>query len=206
MYWGKGLIVGTVVFVLGLTLAGPAKASPTPQSGVCPILGTLTDSTCNVQIIAGPGGTFTTIQGNNSSPYDGIEDTMVGVVNNSGNPLLQLALAGSSGGYPLFGFDGDGLQTYGGAGGAPDNTGYGGQTSLGQNTWFVNISLDQTSGTAVFGNSGIPDGGWAYFSLEGPPSLDISPHTSVPEPSVLGMFGLGALLIGLFAGLRRRVR
>jgi hypothetical protein len=27
---------------------------------------------------------------------------------------------------------------------------------------------------------------------------------SVPEPAVLGMFGLGALLIGLFAGLRRR--
>lgn len=27
---------------------------------------------------------------------------------------------------------------------------------------------------------------------------------SVPEPSVLGMFGLGALLIGMFAGLRRR--
>lgn len=28
---------------------------------------------------------------------------------------------------------------------------------------------------------------------------------SVPEPAELGMFGLGALLIGLFAGLRRRI-
>jgi len=28
--------------------------------------------------------------------------------------------------------------------------------------------------------------------------------TNVPEPSALGMFGLGALLIGLFAGLRQR--
>ena len=28
--------------------------------------------------------------------------------------------------------------------------------------------------------------------------------TAVPEPAALGMFGLGALLIGLFAGLRRR--
>lgn len=28
--------------------------------------------------------------------------------------------------------------------------------------------------------------------------------TSVPEPAVLGMFGLGVLLIGLFMGLRRR--
>lgn len=30
--------------------------------------------------------------------------------------------------------------------------------------------------------------------------------TNVPEPSVLGMFGLGTLLIGLFVGLRRRSR
>jgi hypothetical protein len=30
------------------------------------------------------------------------------------------------------------------------------------------------------------------------------PPTNVPEPSVLGMFGLGALMIGLFAGRRRR--
>lgn len=29
-------------------------------------------------------------------------------------------------------------------------------------------------------------------------------YNSVPEPAVLGMFGLGALLIGLFADLRRR--
>lgn len=29
-------------------------------------------------------------------------------------------------------------------------------------------------------------------------------YTAVPEPAVLGMFGLGGLLIGLFAGLRRR--
>lgn len=29
--------------------------------------------------------------------------------------------------------------------------------------------------------------------------------TAVPEPAALGMFGLGALLIGLFAGLRRRM-
>lgn len=30
------------------------------------------------------------------------------------------------------------------------------------------------------------------------------PPTNVPEPAVLGMFGLGTLLIGLFASLRRR--
>lgn len=30
------------------------------------------------------------------------------------------------------------------------------------------------------------------------------PINGVPEPAALGMFGLGALLIGLFTGLRRR--
>jgi hypothetical protein len=34
---------------------------------------------------------------------------------------------------------------------------------------------------------------------------DITPaQVSVPEPAALGMFGAGALLLGLFAGLRRR--
>lgn len=41
----------------------------------------------------------------------------------------------------------------------------------------------------------------AYDSI----SFDLNPaSTSVPEPAALGMFGLGALLIGLAAGLRRR--
>jgi hypothetical protein len=31
-----------------------------------------------------------------------------------------------------------------------------------------------------------------------------TPVNGVPEPAALGMFGLGALLVGLFAGLRRR--
>lgn len=31
------------------------------------------------------------------------------------------------------------------------------------------------------------------------------PNIPVPEPSVLGMFGLGTLMVGLFAGLRRRL-
>ncbi|MGH8283159.1 MAG: PEP-CTERM sorting domain-containing protein [Gammaproteobacteria bacterium] len=34
----------------------------------------------------------------------------------------------------------------------------------------------------------------------------LSYTVSVPEPAELGMFGLGVLLIGLFAGLRRRMR
>lgn len=43
------------------------------------------------------------------------------------------------------------------------------------------------------GESG--DSGWI---------VGVDPPANVPEPSVLGMFGLGSLLIGLFVGLRRR--
>jgi hypothetical protein len=32
-----------------------------------------------------------------------------------------------------------------------------------------------------------------------------TPSVSVPEPAALGLFGLGALLLGLFAGARRRL-
>lgn len=201
------LILLAGALLAGFGLVGTAQAGPSPQSGVCPAIGTLAPSTttCNVQIFAGPGGTFTTIGPNLGNPYDGIEDTLVGIINNSGQTLLSLSFTGNTS-PPLFGFDGDGSQAYGAAGGAPDTTGYGGQTSLGENTWFGNISLDLQSGTAFFGTSGIPDGGWAYFSLEGAPSLSINPHPSVPEPGILAMFGLGVLLIGLFAGLRRRMR
>lgn len=37
-------------------------------------------------------------------------------------------------------------------------------------------------------------------------TLGAAPTASVPEPAALGMFGLGVLLIGVFAGMRRRAR
>jgi len=36
------------------------------------------------------------------------------------------------------------------------------------------------------------------------PCTNTPPPNNVPEPAGLGMFGLGAMLIGLFIGLRRR--
>lgn len=71
---------------------------------------------------------------------------------------------------------------------------------------------DLTFGSALTGNpftvngsgyssvahvQGITVGGSGWI-VSGPPSV------SVPEPAELGLFGLGVLLVGLFAGLRRR--
>ncbi|MHB8425222.1 MAG: PEP-CTERM sorting domain-containing protein [Gammaproteobacteria bacterium] len=190
------LLAGAALAGMALCIS-PAQATPTPQTGVCPAIGTLSTTDCNVEIFAGSGGSFTTIGPNLSSPYDGVEDTLVGIVNNSGNTISSLTFNGSC----FFCFDGDGLQYYG-SGLGSDPTGYGGLTSLGENTSFTNI-IGWDTGTVVFGSSGIPDGGWAYFSLEEAPSINIRP-VSVPEPGSLVLFGLG--LLGLVFLARRRGR
>ena len=67
------------------------------------------------------------------------------------------------------------------------------QTGLDQ--WFV-----QSAGSYGFFYS-MPD--YTYFGA-GTITYSLA-TTSVPEPAALGMFGFGMLLIGLFAGLRRRM-
>lgn len=60
------------------------------------------------------------------------------------------------------------------------------------------LTFSGTARSAVFGGS---FNNVAYDNV----SFDLNPAgTSVPEPAALGLFGLGALLIGLAAGLRRR--
>ncbi len=120
----------------------------------CPAVGD--DTGCGIVITITNQGATVSMTG--QGPYDGVDDTLVGVVNNSTLAVSSLDLQSS---LDIFGFDGDGIDTYGIAGNGNDNTGYGGP-----NAYFTNISADQTSGTVNFVTPIAAHGGTAFFSLE----------------------------------------
>lgn len=162
-----------------LALATPAGAAPTPTApfNQCPAIGA--DASCALLIDA-TGSGATVLQDSTQGPFDSIEDTLIGVLNQSSNPLAQVTLsAGSSGIYP-FAFDGDGICSgdYGTWGPAPASTTvasdvgsagclYNGDTTTyaGPDTSFTNISGDDTMGSVTF-TPPLPPGKSTYFSLE----------------------------------------
>ena len=96
-------------------------------------------------------------------PYDGSDDTYIGVVNNGCGLIASMSLTSSSSDNNIFAFDNDGISTFGSS--PTGTTGY-----EGPGTSFSNISSDKTTGTINFSGGGLPDGYQAYFSLESPPS------------------------------------
>jgi hypothetical protein len=147
-------------------------ALPGYAQNVCPSFGV--DTNCGVIITITDQGAKAIPTG--QPPYDNIEDTLIGVVNNSKLPISSLFLTSGAG---VFGFDGDGIDTYGAPGNPRDTTGYGGP-----NTYFTNTQ--GVSGVVNF-ITPIPPGKTDYFSLE----LSIGSavactaliNNSVPKPS-----------------------
>jgi len=137
--------------VVGVAVPAHATVSGPPFTQ-CPAVGA--DTSCGILIEVTDSGT-TVLSDPTQGPYDGNEDTLVGVVNESSHPIDALALRSSTN---LFGFEGDGICSYGA--GCYGPTGY-----EGPNTSFSDVSPDSSSGVVNF-PAGLASGASTYFSLE----------------------------------------
>ena len=189
----KSLVLTLLVFLV-------CCASPMMGS-ICPTTGS-TNSDCGFILTIGPGGTLTgalvLVSGNPAAPYDGSDDALVGVVNNSGGVFTgSLSLSGSGNGGGIFAFEGDGICTYISCSWSHP-TGYEGPLNT-----FASINSNGTAGNVVI--TGLGAGATTYFSLEGSPASIQSGGGlgSVPEPSSLMLMASG--LAGMAGVIRRKL-
>lgn len=136
------------------------NATPAPPFQQCPAIGD--DSSCGILIDVTDSGQQV-LTDPSQGPYDGSDDTLTGVQNDSSSTINSLQLASSTN---IFGFDGDGICS-GDYSGTPAGCPFGSTGYEGPGTSFSDINADQTGGVVNF-SPGIPPGGSAYFALEEP--------------------------------------
>ncbi|MGA8938677.1 MAG: PEP-CTERM sorting domain-containing protein [Acidobacteriaceae bacterium] len=194
-------------------------ASPAFASSVCPVLNGgytggggglsstytadsgVTNGGCNVLITFAANGSISTTYPNAASSYDsGGDDTMVGIINDTGSAISSIALSSAD---DIFGFDGDGACEYtvGGhspCGSSPNSSGY-----APSSVTDTGVNAYDTAGTVNFAG-GIGAGDSAWFSLEDPVSLTLTVNPTVtPEPGGLILLGTG--ILGLAGVVRRKL-
>jgi hypothetical protein len=196
--------------------------------GPCPSVGASSFQGDNSAYITAGGGcnaivtvttTGSTVAIVNSNPYDGSDDTLVGVVNNTATTLSQITVSGSN----ISGFEGDGICTFG-AGGLAGTTFTAGSSAYcttqalngtdpqdyqGPAQTFTNFASGSAV-TIVFSPPLAP-GGTSFFSLEEAPSNTLvvtapggPPVTTTPVPSSLFLAGIGILALSGFYFYSRR--
>ena len=172
----KATLLATAAIMATALVAGSAHAA-FPAYGA--------DTGPGIIITFGPGGAISSVA-TGQGPYDGIEDTYVGFVNNSGHTVNGINLASAG----IGGFDGDGLAVYG----APstfDPNGYGGPDSFFTNNTGNSLTVNFTGGLA--------SGATTYISLE---ERVLVNQLGVPEPATWALMLIGVGGIGY--SMRRR--
>ncbi len=173
---------------------GTANAAVCPGPSYCQGFGNDTNGATLVITVTNSGATIGAGP-SSQGPYDGSEDTYIGVQNNSTHTITSLNISGPG----IFGLDGDGIDTYGAMKvvGNPDTTGYGGPIG------FFNIANANSGVLNFFG--GLAAGGNTFFSLEEPLTSTSFSVSTVPAPIVgAGWPGIVAAFGGAFAWWRRR--
>lgn len=213
----------TALLAFSLISIKAVNATPSTPFKQCPPVGQNTG--CAILIWIDSNGSVTILSDNSQGPYDGIEDTLVGVQDDCTKcgVITSIVISATSGTFPpIFYLDGDGACSGIYSPNPPQASCPGGafttadpQDYESNNVTFSGISSDQNTGTLNF-NPGLTGGTHAWFSLENSLSstqLNIqtisttatTQTTGVPEfpASTLLMIGPLALVLAVLIRMRK---